>query len=57
MLSALQLLEILLNGVTIGVVYVLVAAGLSVVFGVMDVSAACTPGSCGSPAWCVSRVA
>ena len=37
MVSALQLLEILLNGVTIGVVYVLVAAGLSVVFGVMDV--------------------
>ncbi|WP_254279278.1 ABC transporter permease [Haloarcula marina] len=37
MVSALQLLEILLNGLTIGMVYVLVAAGLSIVFGVMDV--------------------
>jgi len=35
--SATQALEILLNGLTIGFVYVLVAAGLSVVFGVMDV--------------------
>jgi len=37
MVSGSQLLEIFLNGVTIGVVYVLVAAGLSIVFGVMDV--------------------
>jgi branched-chain amino acid transport system permease protein len=37
MVSATQLLEILLNGLTIGTVYVLVAAGLSVVFGVMGV--------------------
>jgi branched-chain amino acid transport system permease protein len=35
--SSTQLLEIVLNGLTIGMVYVLVAAGLSVVFGVMDV--------------------
>jgi len=34
---ATALLEVLLNGLTIGMVYVLVAAGLSVVFGVMDV--------------------
>jgi len=37
MVSAIQLLEILLNGLTIGIVYVLVAAGLSIVFGVMGV--------------------
>jgi branched-chain amino acid transport system permease protein len=37
MVSGTQLLEVLLNGLTIGMVYVLVAAGLSVVFGVMDV--------------------
>jgi branched-chain amino acid transport system permease protein len=37
MVSAIQLLEIVLNGLTIGMVYVLVAAGLSIVFGVMDV--------------------
>ncbi len=37
MAGATQVLEILLNGLTIGFVYVLVAAGLSVVFGVMDV--------------------
>jgi len=37
MVSATQFLEILLNGLTIGMVYVLVAAGLSIVFGVMDV--------------------
>jgi ABC-type branched-subunit amino acid transport system ATPase component len=35
--SALQLLEILLNGLPIGTVYVLAAAGLSIVFGVMGV--------------------
>nr|WP_229663718.1 ABC transporter permease [Halobellus salinus] len=32
-----QLLDVLLNGLTIGMVYVLVAAGLSLVFGVMGV--------------------
>lgn len=37
MIGPAQLLELLLNGLTIGVVYVLVAAGLSIVFGVMDV--------------------
>jgi branched-chain amino acid transport system permease protein len=37
MVSPTQLLDILLNGLTIGFVYVLVAAGLSIVFGVMDV--------------------
>jgi len=37
MVSAIQLFEILLNGLTIGVIYVLVAAGLSIVFGVMNV--------------------
>ncbi|MFC6874221.1 ABC transporter permease [Halobellus marinus] len=37
MVSAVQLLDILLNGLTIGMVYVLVAAGLSIVFGVMGV--------------------
>jgi len=37
MVSGLQLLDVLLNGLTIGMVYVLVAAGLSVVFGVMGV--------------------
>jgi branched-chain amino acid transport system permease protein len=37
MVSPIQLLDILLNGLTIGFVYVLVAAGLSIVFGVMDV--------------------
>jgi len=37
MVSATQLLDVLLNGLTIGFVYVLVAAGLSIVFGVMDV--------------------
>ena len=31
------LIEQLLNGLTIGVVYVLIAAGLSIIFGVMDV--------------------
>ena len=31
------LLEIVLNGLTIGMMYVLVAAGLSIIFGVMDV--------------------
>src|SRR6056297_3700216 len=30
-------IEQLLNGITLGMVYVLVAAGLSVIFGVMDV--------------------
>ncbi|WP_435348576.1 ABC transporter permease [Haloarchaeobius sp. HRN-SO-5] len=37
MVSGTQLLELILNGLTIGMVYVLVAAGLSIVFGVMDV--------------------
>jgi len=37
MVSGTQLLDVLLNGLTIGMVYVLVAAGLSVVFGVMGV--------------------
>ncbi|MFD1599576.1 ABC transporter permease [Halobellus rarus] len=37
MVSAVQLLDVVLNGLTIGMVYVLVAAGLSVVFGVMGV--------------------
>ena len=37
MVSGVQLLDVLLNGLTIGMVYVLVAAGLSVVFGVMGV--------------------
>jgi branched-chain amino acid transport system permease protein len=37
MASGTQLLELVLNGLTIGMVYVLVAAGLSIVFGVMDV--------------------
>lgn len=37
MVSGTQLLELVLNGLTIGMVYVLVAAGLSIVFGVMDV--------------------
>lgn len=37
MIGPAQLLELLLNGLTIGIVYVLVAAGLSVVFGVMNV--------------------
>jgi branched-chain amino acid transport system permease protein len=37
MVSGAQLLDILLNGLTIGMVYVLVAAGLSIVFGVMGV--------------------
>ncbi|MBB6645586.1 ABC transporter permease [Halobellus ruber] len=37
MVPGTQLLDILLNGLTIGMVYVLVAAGLSLVFGVMDV--------------------
>jgi branched-chain amino acid transport system permease protein len=37
MVSGTQLLDLLLNGLTIGMVYVLVAAGLSIVFGVMDV--------------------
>jgi branched-chain amino acid transport system permease protein len=35
--TATGLLEQLLNGLTIGIVYVLIAAGLSVIFGVMDV--------------------
>ncbi|MFB6250757.1 MAG: ABC transporter permease [Halobellus sp.] len=37
MVPATQLLDVFLNGLTIGMVYVLVAAGLSVVFGVMGV--------------------
>ena len=37
MVSGVQLLDVLLNGLTIGMVYVLVAAGLSIVFGVMGV--------------------
>ena len=37
MVSGVQLVDVLLNGLTIGMVYVLVAAGLSVVFGVMGV--------------------
>ena len=37
MVSGAQLVDVLLNGLTIGMVYVLVAAGLSVVFGVMGV--------------------
>ena len=37
MVSGIQVLELVLNGLTIGMVYVLVAAGLSIVFGVMDV--------------------
>jgi len=37
MVSGTQLLDVLLNGLTIGMVYVLVAAGLSLVFGVMGV--------------------
>ena len=35
--TATGLLEQLLNGLTIGIVYVLIAAGLSIIFGVMDV--------------------
>jgi branched-chain amino acid transport system permease protein len=37
MTSAITLFEQLLNGLTIGMVYVLLAAGLSIIFGVMDV--------------------
>lgn len=37
MVSGSLLVEQLLNGVTIGIVYVLIAAGLSIIFGVMDV--------------------
>jgi branched-chain amino acid transport system permease protein len=37
MVTGTQLLDVVLNGLTIGMVYVLVAAGLSVVFGVMNV--------------------
>lgn len=37
MVSGTELLEVVLNGLTIGMVYVLVAAGLSIIFGVMDV--------------------
>lgn len=36
-MAATALLEQLLNGLTIGIVYVLIAAGLSIIFGVMDV--------------------
>ena len=32
-----QFVEQLINGLTLGMVYVLLAAGLSVIFGVMDV--------------------
>lgn len=37
MVSGSLLIEQFLNGVTIGIVYVLIAAGLSIIFGVMDV--------------------
>lgn len=37
MISLTNLLALVLNGLTIGMVYVLVAAGLSIIFGVMDV--------------------
>lgn len=37
MVDATVVLDQLLNGVTIGIVYVLIAAGLSIIFGVMDV--------------------
>ena len=37
MVSGVQLLDVILNGLTIGMVYVLVATGLSIVFGVMGV--------------------
>jgi branched-chain amino acid transport system permease protein len=37
MVSGTHFLELVLNGLTIGMVYVLVAAGLSIIFGMMDV--------------------
>ncbi|MFB6352732.1 MAG: ABC transporter permease [Halobacteriales archaeon] len=37
MVDATVVLDLLLNGLTIGIVYVLIAAGLSIIFGVMDV--------------------
>ena len=37
MVTGAGLLELVLNGLTIGMVYVLVAAGLSIIFGIMDV--------------------
>ena len=37
MVTGTGLVDLVLNGLTIGMVYVLVAAGLSVIFGVMDV--------------------